>query len=173
VGCTPPATVADFKAQFPAGRGWPYGTGSDTVTDADITAGIAMALTVWNPSLFSTLEAKPVFLLAAAHFVVTAVQAGGGLRARAEGTPGAGLGGKATENTGSGIIASKTVDKVSVAYAGFETLVTRFPTLAAMRTTDFGQQYALIVAPRLCGRVGIASNEGAPDAVIPAVPFLA
>lgn len=167
---TPPATVADFKAQFI--RGFRYSTGPDGVTDGDISLGITMALSVWNPVLWTKTEAKAAFLLAVAHFVVTNIQAAGGLQA----TPAQGPDGPvvdATQNTGGGVIGSKTEGKMSQTYAGLDALIERYPTLADFRRTDFGAQYALLVAPRLRCRVGLATNEGAPDAVIPAVPFLA
>lgn len=174
---TPPATVADFKATFK--RGFKYATGPDGVMDADIESGIQRALTLWNPALFtaSAEERKQVFLLAVAHFVVVGIQAAGGLYpqlpgpAAAGGAPGASA--DATENTGSGVIGTKTTEKVTIQYAGLEELMKRYPSLAMFRQTDFGAQYAMIVGPRLMGRVGVVPGPQAPDAVVPAVPFLA
>lgn len=171
---TPPATVADFKATFR--RGFKYATGPDGVMDADIQSGIDRAVLLWNPALFDVTERKNVFLLAAAHFVVLGIQAAGGLYpqmpgpAAAGGAPGASA--DATENTGSGVIGTKTTEKVTIQYAGLEKLMERYPTLAPFRQTDFGAQYAMIVAPRLMGRVTVVPGASAPDAVIPAVPFL-
>lgn len=172
---TPPATVADFKATFR--RGFKYAAGPDGVMDADISQAIGLATSLYNPGLFNSTEAKGVFLLAVAHFVVVGIQAAGGLYpllpGAAAGPQAPGASADATENTGSGVIGSKTSEKITIQYAGLEKLMDQYPTLAAFRQTDFGQQYAMIVGPRLRGRVGIAANPGAPDAVIPAVPFLA
>ncbi len=166
---TPPASVADFKAQY--ARGFKYSEGPDGVTDADITLGITMACSVFNPTLWNAQEAKTVFLLAVAHFVVVNIQALGGLTDKQAGVPG-GAGPDATLNTGGGVIGTKSEGKISQTYAGLETLIKKWPMLADFRRTDFGAQYALMIAPRLVGRVGVVSGPNAPDAVIPAVPFL-
>jgi hypothetical protein len=171
---TPPATVADFKATFT--RGFKYATGPDGVMDSDIQTAIGRAVMLYNPCLFTPSEGKTAFLLAVAHFVVVGIQAAGGLfpqmpgPAGAAGAPGASA--DATRNTGSGVIGTKTTEKVTIQYAGLEKLMERFPTLAPFRQTDFGAQYAMIVGPRLMGRVTIAPGPTPPDAVIPAVPFL-
>ncbi len=116
------------------------------------------------------------FLLAVAHFVVIGIQAAGGLYPQFPGPAGAseapGASADATMNSGSGVIGSKTTEKVTIQYAGLEKLMERYPTLAPFRQTDFGAQYAMLVAPRLCGRVGVVPGPSMPDAVIPAVPFL-
>lgn len=168
---TPPATVTDFKAWYV--RGWRYGAGPGDVMDSDISNAIQLALTVFNPNLFNSVEAKPVFLLAVAFFVVRGIQAAGGLQPQLPGTPGLGLTVNATENTGSGVTDMKTAKDISIKYAGFEKLCEQYPTLAQFRQNDFGIDYATIVAPRLKCRVGITPNPSSPDAVIPAVPFLA
>lgn len=167
---TPPATIADFKATFK--RGFNYTDGPNGVMDADIAQAIVLASALYNPQLFNSAEAKNVFLLAVAHFVVVGIQAAGGLYATTPGSPDM-PGADATENTGSGVIGSKTSEKLTIQYAGLEKLMDRYPTLAVFRQTDWGQQYAMIVGPRLAGRIGIVSNPNAPDAVVPAVPFLA
>lgn len=173
---TPPATIADFKATFR--RGFRYSDGPDGVMDADITDAIARAIPVFNPCLFDTADGKTAFLLAVAHFVVIGIQAAGGLYPQLPGPAGAaqapGASADATENTGSGVIGSKTSEKITIQYAGLEKLMDRYPTLAPFRQTDFGAQYAMLVAPRLMGRVTLVPGPTAPDAgVIPAVPFLA
>ena len=166
---TPPATVADFKAQWI--RGFEYTDGPDGVTDADIALGITMATSLWNQALWNSDEAKTVFLLAAAHFVVVNIQAQGGLRKGPPGAPGAVA--SAVDNTGGGIINNKTVDKVSIAYAGMEKWVEKFPTLADFLRTDFGFQYLALLKSRLVGRVVTTPNQRDIGAVVPTVPFLA
>lgn len=171
---TPPASVADFKATF--NRGFKYATGPDGVMDSDIQKGIERAVLLYNPCLFTTAEGKTAFLLAVAHFVVIGIQAAGGLYPQLPGAAGAagapGASADATRNTGSGVMGTKTTEKVTIQYAGLEELMKRYPTLAPFRQTDFGAQYAMMVAPRLMGRVSIAPGPTPPDAVIPAVPFL-
>lgn len=46
-----PPTIAQFKAQFP--RDWPYGSGSETVTDNDIQNAINEGYGLFNPSLWN------------------------------------------------------------------------------------------------------------------------
>jgi hypothetical protein len=164
----PPASVADFKAQFV--RGFRYTTGADGVTDADISLGITLATSMFNPALWNDAERKAVFLLAAAHFVVVNIQAAGGLNPQIAGTPG-GIA-DATENTGGGVIASKTVDKVSQTYAGLEEWCRRYPQLGDFLRTDFGAQYLALLKPRLVGRVTAVPNQQSVDAVVPNIPFL-
>lgn len=168
---TPPATIADFKAKFQ--RGFNYTAGPDGVMDSDIQTGIDSALSVYNPHLFNSVEAKGIFLLAAAHFVVLGIQAAGGLYPSVPGSPLGEGGPTATDNTGSGVIGSKTSEKITIQYAGLDKLMETYPTLAPFRQTDFGAQYAMLVAPRLRCRLGIVPNPAPPDAVVPAVPFLA
>ena len=172
---TPPATVADFKATFK--RGFKYSDGPDGVMDADISQGIARALPLFNPQLFTAADGKTAFLLAVAHFVVIGIQAAGGLYPQLPGPAGAagapGASADATENTGSGVIGSKTSEKITIQFAGLEELMRRYPTLAPFRQTDFGAQYALMVAPRLSGRTSFIPGPSDPSAVIPAVPFIA
>jgi hypothetical protein len=165
---TPPASVADFKAQFQ--RGFKYAVGPDGVMDSDIELAITLAGALFNPALWSASEKKPVFLMAAAHFVVVNIQASGGLSAKVPGSPG-GIA-DATKNTGGGIITAKTVDKVSITYAGMERWVEKYPMLADFLRTDFGFQYLALLKPRLVGHVVTVENQRAPDSVIPAVPFL-
>jgi hypothetical protein len=171
---TPPASVADFKATFK--RGFKYATGPEGVMDADIETAMGRAALLYNPCLFTPVEGKTAFLLAVAHFVVVGIQAAGGLYPQLPGAAGAasapGASVDATKNTGSGVIGQKMTEKVTIQYAGLEKLMERYPTLAPFRQTDFGAQYAMMVAPRLMGRVNIAPGPTPPDAVIPAVPFL-
>lgn len=167
---TPPATVADFKAYWT--RGWRYGTGPDAVTDADITKGIQRALSLWNPMLWNDQEKKGVFLLSCAHFVARDIQNAGGLRAAQSMSPDGYAG--AVDNTDNGMpIGTKSEGKMSQQAAGLDFIIERHPILAPFRGTGFGADFAALAAGRLVGRVGIVSNPNAPDAVVPAVPFLA
>lgn len=164
-----PASVAEFKAQF--FRGFNYTDGPDGVMDKDIDLGIKMATSLFNPALWNPQESKTVFLLAAAHFVVVNIQAAGGLKAKQPGAPGSVE--TAVNNTGGGIIGEKTVDKISISYAGMEKWVEKYPMLADFLRTDFGYQYLQMLKPRLVGRVAVLPNQTDVNSVIPAVPFLA
>lgn len=167
---TPPATIAQFKAQY-AQRGFNFGEGPGSVTDSDITLAMTMASSMWNPALWNSGESIAIFCLVVAHFIVTNIQAVGGLNSTPTNTPGAYS--AALGNTGNGMpIDSKSVDKVHLKYAGLEKLIDKYPMLAGFRSTDFGSQYCLLVAPRLVGRVNFIINQQDPGAVIPAVPFL-
>lgn len=138
--------------------------------DSDIQNAIDTAMTVYNSGLFDDVQGKVAFLFAAAHFVVVGIQAAGGLYPFPQGSPTAGT--DATQNTGSGVIGSKTAEKITIQYAGLESLIKEYPSLGAFRQTDFGSQYAMIVGPRLRCRVGITPNPSAPGIAAPAVPFL-
>lgn len=159
---TPPATLPDFKARFD--RDFAFGKGTDRVRDQDILNAFNDAFPVFNASLFSTDDARTAFLYAAAHMLVTNVQAAGGL-----GGVSPQLG---TQNRGGGIVANKTVGGVSVQYAGLETWVQKFPALTHFMRTDYGQKYLLLLKPRLTGNVAVVGGPQAPDLAVPSIPFV-
>lgn len=156
---TPPASVANFKAQFT--RDFKYGTGLDTVRDADIQSGLNFASTVYNPALFDTTivggttsEALMAYLFASAHFLVISLQAAGGLSAvsRYQGP----------NSQGEGIIGSKSVGSVSVGYV-WPSSITDNPALYQFTKTSYGQSYLQILMLKLVGNIAIVAGQTQPD----------
>lgn len=156
---TPPTTVAEFKAQF--NRDFKFGDGFDVVMDSDITKAQAAAMLMFNTSLFDTSEVKIAFLYAAAHFLVIALQAAGGLSPviRSLGA----------ENRAASLTGAAGVGGVNVTY-DVSAIVTRFPILSPFARTDYGAQYLLMVGPRLVGNVGVVAGPIDPGIGVP-VPF--
>ena len=158
----PPATVADFKARFV--RDFVYGKGTDTVQDADITAAINDAMTAYNPALFSGNEVPAAFLYAAAHFLVTNIQAVGGL----SGIPT----GRGILNQSEGALSSKGAGGLNISYVEPPSRVKDSPQLLQFWTTTYGQRYLGMVVPKMVGAVGAVDNPRYADAVVvPDVPY--
>lgn len=153
---TPPASVANFKRQFT--RDFSYGTGIETVRDEDIQNALNMTSGVYNPALFSTSpigvapeitsEALIAYLNASAHFLVTSLQAAGGL----------GKKGKGTNSQGEGVVGNKSVGGVSVGYVWPGT-VTDNPVLFQFTKTAYGQLYLQVLVTRLVGNVAAVLGE--------------
>lgn len=156
----PPATKDDFKSRF--ARDFKYGAGSDKVMDADIDAAMADAMTMFNSALFSTADGKTAFLYATAHFLVTNVQAVGGLQAKPEG-----LG---IQNEADGMVAGKGVNGINISYVQPPDMVVKSPALRQFWSTMYGQRYLGMLVPKLVGPFGAiyghSDTEGSPD-----VPF--
>jgi hypothetical protein len=150
-----PPSIADFKAQFD--RDFVYGSGTDTVRDADITRALADANMLFNPGLWSTEEKPTVYGLLAAHFLVTNIQAAGGA---SPGNQGKGL-----ASHGGGTVESKSVGGVSVGFA-VPDFVRQNPILSQLMRTDYGQKFLMLIYPRLVGNVAVIS--GSPDGGISA-----
>ncbi len=148
-----PATVADFKARFV--RDFRYGSGLETVRDADIQSALNEARSVFNPSLWTTDETIPAYLYASAHFLVLNLQMAGGL----------GSSPKGANNHGGGATASKSVGQVSINYA----IAERFqndPILSQFLRTDYGQRYLQMASSRLVGPGSVVcgfNDTGAPN----------
>ena len=153
---TPPATISDFQAQFT--RDFVYGSGLETVRDADIQAALNMASSVFNPALFDTTpvgvlpnitsEAMICYLNASAHFLVTSLQAIGGL----------GKVGKGVFSQGEGNITNKGVGGVSVAL-DYPSSITDSPVLFQFAKTTYGQAYLQVLSTKLVGNVGAVLGE--------------
>lgn len=155
----PPATLADFKAQF--ARDFIYGTGKDTVMDGDITRALNESGMVFNPVLWDSGDDKIAFLYASAHFLVLNVQAAGGLSAKPFG--------QGINSQGAGVVGSKSVGSVSVSYIVPE-FVSSSPFLSQFMKTDYGQKYLQLLTPRLVGHVSIAQGPSEPDVAVPNIP---
>lgn len=162
---TPPANVADFKAQFT--RDFPYGDGIESVRDVDIQSALNMASSVFNPCLFDTSpigvpplitsEALMSYLNAAAHFLVTSIQAVGGL----------GKVGRGVFSQGEGIIGSKGVGGVNVGYV-WPSTITDSAVLFQLTKTTYGQAYLQVLMTKLVGNVSAVLGE---TTGLPNVPF--
>lgn len=157
---TPLATVASFKAQF--GRDFVYGSGLNTVRDIDIQQALNLASSMFNPALFDTSligvapvissESLMAYQYATAHFLVTAIQAAGGL----------GSVGRGVFSQGEGVVSSKSVGGASVSFSWPSTVMDS-PALFQFTKTTYGQAYLQILMPRLVGNVSAVLGPIAPD----------
>ncbi len=144
-----PPSVSDFKALFV--RDFIYGTGPETVMDADISRGIQEAQIVFNSSLWASLsDANLASLYVAAHFMVLNIQGAGGLAVKNRG-----LG---VASKGGGTIESKGVGSVNVAFA-VPDYVRQSPILSQFMRTDYGQFYLQLLTPRLVGNIAVVSGQ--------------
>lgn len=152
----PPATVSQFKIQFY--RDFAYGPGRESVTDIDIQNSLNLASSIFNPALFSTQpigvppnltsEALQAYLYDAAHWLVTSIQAVGGL-----GKVGGGI-----NSQGEGIVGNKSVGGVSVGFV-WPSVITSSAALFQFTKTTYGQQYLQMLMPRLVGNVSVVAGE--------------
>lgn len=157
---TPPATVAAFKAQYD--RDFTYGPGLDQVRDTDIQKALNAASSMFNPALFDTTplgtapvissESLAAYLSASAHFLVTALQAAGGLGAK----------GRGVFSQGEGVVSSKGAGGINVGFS-WPSVITDSPALFQFSKTTYGQQYLQYLMPRLVGNVGVAGGEQSAD----------
>lgn len=161
IAFTPP-TVAQFKAQFP--RDWPYGKGTETVTDGDIQNAINEAFNNFHASLFNNTapvgttvaESTIAYCFLTAHLMVLNLQNAGGL-----GAPESFQG---VNTSGGGTVESKTVGSVSISYA-IPDAIKNSPTLSQYMRTGYGQKYLIMIAPKIPGRrVVVVAGERTPFA---------
>jgi len=156
-----PATTAEFKARF--ARDFTYGPGADRVMDGDIANAMTDANAMFNAALFTAADGKTAFLLAVAHFVVSNIQAAGGL-----GTSG-GLG---IENEAAGVVTQQSVGGASLSFMDPPDIVKKSPSLLQFWKTDYGRKYLAMVTPRIVGAFGAVYGPKAPDtSESPDVPF--
>ena len=161
MGSTPTATVASFKAQF--FRDFTYGDGPTTVMDRDIQNGLNAAASMFNPGLFDTtlLGAAPnqtseslrSYLNCAAHFMVQAIQAVGGLSIKM------GAGSPGLMSQGEGTITNKSGGGLNASYSWPD--IDKSPTLFQFTKTAYGLAYLQVLMPKLVGNVGTAAGETA------------
>lgn len=142
-------TVADFKAKFI--REFVYGTGLDSVTDADIQRGLEEAVPLFNADLLSTVaEQNSAYLFIAAHNMVMNIQAAGGLSAIPRG--------RGVRNVGEGVMVSKGIGQANVTYQVPPPRIAESPTLLYFFRTDFGQRYIQMVVSRLSGHMAVVAG---------------
>ena len=99
-------SVSDFTAFFD--RDFSFGKSVESVRDSDIERAINTGVPLFNPGLFDdTATQKIAALYLAAHLLVIAVKAAGGLKKK----------GKGINSTGSLPIANKSAGPLSVGYA--------------------------------------------------------
>ena len=157
----PPVTLAEFKAQFD--RDFVYGVGLDTVRDSDITRAFNDAVPLFNGALFDTSTGKLAFLHSAAHFLVTNIQAVGGLSVHKFG-----LG---IENQADQVMSSKGVGGVSLSFVEPPPTVKNNPNLLQFWNTTYGQRYLSFLLPKLVGSFSVVEGPLSPDTVGPDIPF--
>ena len=157
---TPLTTAGSFKSAF--ARDFSYGPGLDKVRDADINRAIVMASTLFNADLFDTTlqgvspdvtsESQTAYHYLTAHFLVSAVQAAGGLSKT----------GRGVYSQGEGVISSKGAGGMNVGY-NWPSIVTDSPALFQLVKTTYGQMYLQILMPRLVGNVGVVGGQRESD----------
>ena len=131
---TPPS-IAQFKSQFV--RDFPYGSTSDTVTDADIANAITEAAFYVNESFFDTeSNFQFAYNFVVAHCLVT------NLRNSSQGVAGAFA---FLEN-------SKSVGSVSQGFSIPDSILNN-PAYMFMTKTTYGAKYLSIVYPLAIGQV--------------------
>lgn len=148
-----PITVDEFKAYFD--RDFTYGLGKTSVRDSDISKAIVQAMTIFNRRLFvNDAELEMAYEYATAHFLVIDIQMAGGLSAKSTN--------QGLKSTGSGIVQSKTVGQVSLAYQWPESIINS-PALFQLLRTPYGEKYLQIIAPRLVGNILVVSGNNDTD----------
>ncbi len=155
-----PASIADFKAKFD--RDFPFGSGLDSVRDSDIQNAMDESTAMFPAGLFSGASAKQAYLLLSAHFVAVNIQRSGGLNAVVTGD--------GTNNRGMGIISSKSVGQVSVAYEQPPERIKRMAHLLPLWETEFGKKYLMMLQPKLVGAVTVVDGPSDVGVIPPAVP---
>ena len=153
----PPATILQFKAQF-GPRDFLYSSGIDGIMDSDISKGLNLAASAFNPALFSTApigvppnvtsEALQAYLYAAAHFVVSSVQSVGGL----------GKKGRGVRSQGEGVTSGKNAGGLGLNMT-WPAAITDSPMLFQFTRTPYGLQYLQMLAPLLVGNVSAVWGE--------------
>lgn len=161
----PPVSIAQFKAQF-GPRDFIYTSGIEGIMDSDISNGLNLASSVYNPELFSTVpigiapnitsEAVLAYCYAAAHFVVSSVQSVGGL----------GKKGRGVRSQGEGMTGNKSAGGLSLSME-WPSSIKDSPMLFQMTRTTYGMQYLQILAPLLVGNVSAVWGERGPGGSIP------
>lgn len=147
---TAPIAATDFKSYFD--RDFIYGTDMTTVRDVDINNAISRANMFFNDSLWnSSDDIQSAFLLLTAHFLVRALDAGGGLN----------LLGAGSRSTGSGPVTQKSAGGMNVSYSLPAELIEN-PMLNDLMTTGYGKLYLQLVVPNLIGNFGTAYGRTNP-----------
>ena len=149
-------SVAGFKKQF--ARDFSYGPGNDKVTDLDIQAGLNAAYSVFNIALFDTnpigvaplitSEAQIAYCNAAAHFLVTSIQAVGGL----------GKVGRGVFSQGEGVVTGKSAGGLNISLS-FPAAITDSPALFQFAKTTYGLAYLQVLALKLVGNIAVVAGE--------------
>jgi hypothetical protein len=136
--------IADFKTYF--SRDFVFSSSPTTgITDADLNRAFSEATMNFNPTLFETPNDQTAFFYLAAHMLCTNLQAA--------------LQGK--NSVPFFPVASRSVGAVLEAYS-IPAWVSENPILSGYSTTRYGQQYLLMLYPRMIGRVTV--HQGATTA---------
>jgi|ERR1035437_3705178 hypothetical protein len=127
------------------------GANSIVISAPATASALQVALQVGGASGYTVSEATIAYCYLSAHLMVLSLQASGGLGAP-NSFQGAG-------SSGGGIVASKSVDSVSLSYT-LPDFVTKSPALAQYMRTAYGQKYLQMLAPKIPGRrVSIVGGE--------------
>lgn len=152
-----PPQVSDFKGQFL--REFIYGTGLDSVQDADIQRALNEAGIMFNASLWDTTtavgtssEGGIAYMYLAAHLMVLNIQQmAGGLSALPRG--------KGTRNSAEGVVVASGVGQASVTYQVPPPRVAENAILMDFFRTTFGQRFMAMIEPRLIGNIAVVSGR--------------
>lgn len=143
-------TVAEFKTFFD--RDFTFGSAIENVRDSDIERAINTGVPLFNPGLFDDIATRKLAAsYQAAHLLVIAVKAAGGLKKK----------GKGINSTGSFPIANKSAGPLSVGYAIPQDVIEN-PVLFQFTKTEYGMMYLQLVTPYLIGNIGIAGGDTQP-----------
>jgi hypothetical protein len=136
--------IADFKTYF--SRDFVYSTLPATgVTDADLNRAFSEATMNFNSTLFESPQDQTAFFYLAAHFLCVNLQSA--------------LQGK--NSVPFFPVASRSVGAVLEAYS-IPAWVSENPILSGYSTTRYGQQYLLMLYPRMIGRVTVYQGATTP-----------
>lgn len=144
-----PISTTSFKTYFD--RDFIFGTGMNTVRDADITRAINLTLGMHNPGLWdNTSQATDIFYLLSAHYLVKIIDSCGGL-----------IHGNGIKSTASGAILSKSAGPLSVSFS-FPDKLSNDPILSDFLLTGYGKTFLSLVMPRLIGNVQTVTSDTNP-----------
>lgn len=137
-------TIADFKTYFV--RDFNYGATTDLVMDADLTKALDKAAAYIASDCFPTQAQYTIgFYYLMAHFLVSALQTG------SQGATG----------QGRWLVNSHSVGSVSEGFS-IPDDVLKNPYLSLISKTSYGQEYLMLIYPKLTGQMWYAEGTTRP-----------
>jgi Protein of unknown function (DUF4054) len=147
-----PPQASDFQAYFT--REFTYGSGKDSVTDADINRALGECNPFFNQSIWDNqTDAFNAYLYLAAHLMVMNLQQmAGGLSAVPRG--------KGVRNQAKGVAVAKGLGQANVTYMPVPERIASSATLLYFFQTTFGQRYIQMAGLRLIGNMAVVCGPG-------------